>query len=78
MIRANLISDVKFEKTKSNKRTSSLIIYFVKEGDTLWSIAKKFRTTIEEIVEVNGIENTDKLEIGEQLFIPRHVSKLTC
>lgn len=78
MIRANLISDVKFEKTKSNKRKSSLIIYFVKEGDTLWSIAKKFRTTIEEIVEVNGIENTDKLEIGEQLFIPRHVSKLTC
>lgn len=77
-IKTNLINNVKIDKIEQNKRQNSLIIYFVKEGDTLWKIAKRFKTTIEEIIEVNGIENENKLEVGEQLFIPRHVSKCTC
>lgn len=74
----NLINNLKIEGIEQNKRQNSLIIYYVKEGDTLWKIAKKFKTTIDEIVEVNGIENENKLEIGEQLFIPRHVCKCAC
>ena len=74
----NLINNLKIEEIEQNRRQNSLIIYYVKEGDTLWKIAKKFKTTIDEIVEVNGIENENKLEIGEQLFIPRHVCKCAC
>ncbi len=74
----NLINNLKIEEIEQNKRQNSLIIYYVKEGDTLWKIAKKFKTTIDEIVEVNGIENENKLQIGEQLFIPRHVCKCAC
>ena len=74
----NLINNLKIEGIEQNRRQNSLIIYYVKEGDTLWKIAKKFKTTIDEIVEVNGIENENKLEIGEQLFIPRHVCKCAC
>jgi len=33
-----------------------MTIYFVKPGDSLWKIAKKFRTTVENIAGVNGIE----------------------
>ena len=40
-------------------------------GDTLWKIAKKFGSTVDEIVKVNGIENPDVIMPGEQLFIPR-------
>lgn len=50
----------------------SMIIYFVKKGDTLWSIAKKFGSTIEDISRVNGIENPDNLQVGKQLYIPRY------
>ena len=71
----NVISDVKVEKINEADRNSSLIIYFVKEGDTLWKIAKKFKSTIDEIVAANELENPDKLKIGEQLFIPRYTSK---
>jgi len=52
-----------------------MVIYFVKPGDTLWKIAKRFRSTIDDIARVNGIEDIDKLEIGKQLFIPRYVAK---
>ena len=50
----------------------SMIIYFVKPGDTLWSIAKKFGSTVEDISRVNGIENSENLQIGKQLYIPRY------
>lgn len=75
--KVNLINNVKVEKSEETKRKSSLVIYYVKEGDTLWNIAKKFKTTTEEIIEVNEIENENKLKIGEQLFIPKHVCKST-
>lgn len=52
--------------------TYSMIIYFVKPGDSLWKIAKRFGSTMEEIARVNGIELVDKLNIGQQLFIPRY------
>ena len=52
--------------------TCSLVIYYVKDGDTLWKIAKKFGSTVEEIARINGIENPDKLNIAQQLFIPRY------
>ena len=67
----NVIDDIKEEENR-NVNSCSLVIYYVKEGDTLWKIAKKFRSTVEEIARINGIENEDKLNIAQQLFIPRY------
>lgn len=52
-----------------------MIIYFVKPGDTLWKIAKKFRSTVEDIARVNGIEDENKIYIGQQLYIPKYIKK---
>ena len=41
----------------------SMVIYFVKPGDTLWKIAKKFGSTIDDIARVNGIQNVDLLQV---------------
>ena len=60
-----------------NNEAYSMVIYFVKPGDTLWKIAKKFKSTVSDIVKVNEIENENKIDVGEQLFIPRFV-KLNC
>lgn len=49
----------------------SMVIYFVKPGDTLWKIAKKYRSTVEDIARVNDLEDPDKIIPGMQLFIPR-------
>lgn len=67
----NIIDDIKEEENRS-ACTCSLVIYYVKDGDTLWKIAKKFGSTVEEIARINGIENVDKLNVGQQLFIPRY------
>jgi hypothetical protein len=49
----------------------SLVIYSVQHNDSLWKIAKKFNTTIEDIVELNEIDNPDVLQIGRKLLIPK-------
>ncbi|MCI8344768.1 MAG: LysM peptidoglycan-binding domain-containing protein [Clostridia bacterium] len=36
----------------------------------MWKIAKRFRSTVEAISTLNGIEDVNNLQIGEQLFIP--------
>ena len=50
----------------------SVIMYIIKKGDTLWEIAKRFNTTIDEIVRVNGIEDSDVINVGQKIFIPRY------
>ena len=52
------------------KKRPSIIIYFVKSGDTLWDIAKKYSTTTEKIMAANAIENGDLLNVGTRLLIP--------
>lgn len=51
----------------------SVIIYVVKAGDTLWKIAKRFGSTVDDIVRVNGIERPDRLNVGEKIYIPKYV-----
>ena len=70
----NIIEDLNIEESKTEKNYS-MVIYFVKQGDTLWEIAKKFRSTVEDITEVNGIEDANKIKIGQQLFIPKYSHK---
>lgn len=67
----NIIDDIKEDESRCIN-CYSMIIYFAKPGDTLWKIAKRFGSTVEEIARVNGIEHVDKLSIGQQLFIPRY------
>lgn len=72
MTSINLIDSINAEENRQIE-IYSIIIYFVKPGDTLWEIAKRFRSTVEDIARVNNIENPDKLNVGQQLFIPRYV-----
>ena len=58
------------------KEEHSIIIYFVKPGDTLWNIAKRYKSTVENIKQINNIEDEDKIEVNQQLFIPRYVEKV--
>lgn len=54
----------------SQKKRPSIVIYFVKSGDTLWDIAKKYSTTTEKILEANAMEKGDILNVGARLLIP--------
>lgn len=45
-------------------------IHIVKEGDTLYALAKLYDTTPEALADLNGIEDPDRLVIGQLLRIP--------
>jgi hypothetical protein len=62
---------VEAELPDSVKNMPSIVIYTVQPSDTLWKIAKKYSTTIEDIVSLNDLENPDMLEIGTKLMIPK-------
>ena len=38
--------------------------------DTLWNIAKRYKTTIDNLKAINGLEN-DNIKTGEKLYIER-------
>lgn len=44
-------------------------IYIVQKGDTLYGIASKFSTTVEELKRLNNL-TSNTLSIGQQLFLP--------
>ncbi|WP_018249497.1 BsuPI-related putative proteinase inhibitor [Orenia marismortui] len=46
------------------------MIYRVRPGDTLYEIAQRFRTTVQNLVELNDIENPDLVEVGQVLVVP--------
>ena len=66
-----VIEEISVDETR-NKERCSLVIYFVKPKDTLWSIAKRFRSTVADIAKINGIEDENKIDVGQQLFIPNY------
>ena len=68
----NIIEQMQTSPIESEE-CHSMVIHFVKEGDTLWKIAKMHKSTIEDIARVNNIEDPNKISIGQQLFIPRYV-----
>lgn len=51
-------------------KKASLIIYVVQHGDTIWKIAKKYYTTIDDLTRVNTMENPDAIKVGDKLIIP--------
>lgn len=72
-ISMNVIEDVSINEETCCENPYSMTIYFVKAGDTLWKIAKKYKSTIEDIMRLNEIEDENKIDIGMQLFIPKYV-----
>lgn len=52
------------EETPAEENT-----YVVQPGDTLWGIAQRFRTTVDELVKLNNIKDPNKIWQGQVLKI---------
>lgn len=53
----------------SNKKNEETNVYVVKSGDSLWSIARMFNSTVDEIKSLNGLKS-NVLRIGQRLVVP--------
>jgi murein DD-endopeptidase MepM/ murein hydrolase activator NlpD len=59
-------------KVEGNKpETVKEIIYYVKKGETLWSISQKYNVKLESIMAANKITNASKISAGKRLKIPK-------
>lgn len=53
----------------SNKQNEETNVYVVKSGDSLWSIARMFNSTVDEIKSLNGLKS-NVLRVGQRLVVP--------
>jgi LysM repeat protein len=56
---------------------TTLIVYTVRRGDSLWSISRQFGVTIRDIVDVNPGINPDSIQYGQKIMVPDHFSNGT-
>ena len=63
-----VLANPAFEEAAIKTRPVPMVVYVTKEGDTLWSIAKAFKTTTETINQLNQLEG-QKPEKGRKLLI---------
>lgn len=63
------ILNIPKQSTESPTPPEETITYIVKRGDSLWSIANTYKTTVEKIKELNNL-TSNSLTIGQKLIIP--------
>lgn len=52
----------------------SITIYIVQKDDTLWDIAKRYNTTVEDMIKTNDIVSPENIMPGEKIIIEKNVS----
>jgi LysM repeat protein len=45
-------------------------VYVVSKGDTLYSVARRYGTTVSAIVQANGLRNSNRIYVGQRLVVP--------
>ena len=60
--------------SSSGTNPDTMFMYTVKSGDTLYKIARKYNTTVDKIISLNYLKNTN-LSVGQVLRIPEMYTK---
>ncbi|MGE4213899.1 MAG: SPOCS domain-containing protein, partial [Anaerotignaceae bacterium] len=68
-----VISAIDESQEACPRKLYSVVVYVVQKGDTLWNIAKKYNTTVNDILQVNDIENPDLIYPGQKILILRRL-----
>lgn len=66
-----VLTEIKVDETKPKSvKTASLTIYFAEAGESVWSIAKRYNTTVRAVMQENRLSD-DILQENCKLLIPR-------
>ncbi len=71
----NVLSGLEIDETrKINKNNQSgITIYYADEKEDLWDIAKRYNTTVDEILSLNGLDENSVLKNRQQLLIAKRI-----
>ncbi len=69
LARYQLSSSQRLKQIKNTRRSGHRVEYHVQEGDTLWSIARKYNVGVKQLARWNGMAPRDPLRPGVKLVI---------
>lgn len=58
------------KRFRNRNNNSNFITYQIKQGDTLWALARRFSITVEDILEANPGIDPLNLKVGQKITIP--------
>ena len=63
------VTDITESENQIVRNSNAITVYFPEESESLWSIARRYNTTVKAIAEENGLEgeSTENLKV---IFIP--------
>jgi LysM repeat protein len=65
-----LVKNISFlESPQDNSPLPGIILYIARSEDTIWNVAKKYRTTIDELRKINDLEAGKEIKPGTKLLI---------
>lgn len=64
-----LLAQIRKQQQKTKDKKQNLVIYQVKQGDTLYAISKKYNCSVDSIMAVNDLKS-NYIRIDQQLVIP--------
>ncbi|WIV12278.1 SPOCS domain-containing protein [Proteiniborus sp. MB09-C3] len=71
----NIVTEaIETEETIDRVSRPSITIYIVQKDDTIWDIAKRYNTTVEEIIKTNDIVSPENIMPGEKIIIEKNVN----
>ena len=65
-----ILTNDELELTEGGATTQKYIRYTIIKGDTLGKLAKRYGTTVDELVRINHIKNKNLIITGHTLLIP--------
>ncbi len=65
-----MVTGCEFSGEAETAEDRGLVIYFAQRGDSLWDIAKHYRTDMEKIMQINSL-NQEVISPGQKILIPK-------
>ena len=72
----NVITDIEFTDMDKSvlDKMASITVYIVQNGDSAWSIAKKYNTGLDDLLEINELDSPEDITPGQKLLVLKKIS----
>ena len=64
------VSEIEPAQDEPKNKRHGVCVYFVKKGDSLWKIAKKYKVPLGLLIKLNKLENPDLIYPGQPVLVP--------
>ena len=64
------LTEEELEQVSGGVYQGACFVYVIEKGDTIYSIAEKFKTTVKILIELNNVRNPNLIYPGNKLLVP--------